>query len=83
MVDDHTHADALDAGRGERLDLAAEHFDIGFLRPQHVRLDLLAGVCGAGDAPCDREQVFLLDLIGCRAHAAVPPTVISRTSSVG
>ena len=43
MVDDHAHTDAFDACGRQRLDLAAEHLDVGLLRsaartPRPVRL---------------------------------------------
>src|SRR6185437_7263628 len=75
MTGDDADADTFDARGGERLDVAAEDLDIGVARAHDVRLDLFAVARGARDAACDLEQL--------RAHAAVPPTVISRTSTVG
>ena len=74
MVGDDANADPLDHRGRERFDLAAEHLDLGLARAHDVGLDLLARSGGSRDATRDVEQV---------AHAAVPPTVISRTSTVG
>ena len=52
------------------------------LRTQHVRLDLLAGVAPRRRRARDREQISAR-AVGCALMPAVPPTVISRTSSVG
>src|SRR5207247_1641266 len=76
-VDDHADTDALDARGRQRLDLAAEDLDLGLLRAHDVGLDLLAPARGARDLLGDAEQLAVA------GHAAVPPTVISRTSTVG
>src|SRR3954449_10873041 len=77
MVDDDAHADAFDNCGRERLDFAAEDLDLGLARAHDVGLDLLAVPCSRRDAARDVEQLCVL------AHAAVPPTVISRTRTVG
>ena len=56
-VDDDAHADALDLGDRERLDLAAEHLHVDVARAQHVGLDLLTGPGVAGHAPGDAQEV--------------------------
>src|SRR5262249_49491468 len=74
MIGDHANADAFDHRGRQRLDLTAEDLHLGLARPHDVGLDLLVRTRGARDATCDVEEL---------AHAAVPPTVISRTSTVG
>ncbi len=76
VVGDHADADAFDHRGRQRLDLAAEHLDLGLARPDDIRLDLLVGPGRARDASGQVEQIGI-------GHAAVPPTVISRTSTVG
>src|SRR4029079_1599739 len=61
--------------RRQRLDLAAEDLDVGLLGAHDVRLDLFPVVRGTRDATRDLEEIT--------AHAAVPPTVISRMRTVG
>ena len=79
MVDDHAYADPLDDRGRERLDLAAEDLDLGLAGAHDVGLDLFARRAGRARAIA---TAAILERVG-RAHAAVPPTVISRTSTVG
>ena len=76
VVGDDADADALDHRGGQRLDLAAEHLDLGLARPDDVGLDLLRRLAAAAARPGGAISSSV-------AHAAVPPTVISRTSTVG
>jgi hypothetical protein len=76
MIGHHSDADTLHTCDRERLDLAVEHLDVGLARPHRVGLDLLAVAGRGGDAASELEQIGI-------AHAAVPPTVMPVTRSVG
>src|SRR5690606_13781857 len=81
---DDAHADALRLGGREGLDLAAVHAHLGVAAVHRDDLDLLAGSC-LGDQPLGElgePGGVAVDRCG-RAHAAVPPTVIRVTRSVG
>ena len=59
LTGDDADADAFDARRRQRLDLAVEHLDVGVARAHHVRLDLFTVARGARDVAGDVDQVAL------------------------
>ena len=76
VIGDDSDSDTLHARDRERLDLAGEHLDVGLARSHGVGLDLFTGTRRTGDAACELQKVDL-------GHAAVPPTVMPVTRSVG
>ncbi len=55
-----------DAGRRQRLDLAAVRLDLGADAPGHIGLDLLTGPRSIGDALGQLEQVVLVGRVDLR-----------------